>query len=178
MDMQKIGSFLAELRKAENLTQEELGEEIGVTNKTISRWENGIYLPPVEMLQILSKKYDVSINEILSGERLGAESYRSKAEENLAAALTNSAFSVKDKQIFFKKKWEKDHRFEMVSEMIILIVAAVLSAIYCKEICIALSLISLVWAFWINNRRAAYIERHVYDEEKTFSKPDSDSKSK
>ena len=60
--MQKIGSFLAELRKEKNLTQDELGEQIGVTNKTISRWENGNYLPPVEMLLILSKLYDVGIN--------------------------------------------------------------------------------------------------------------------
>ena len=41
MDMQKIGDFLSELRKAKNLTQNELGEQIGVTNKTVSRWENG-----------------------------------------------------------------------------------------------------------------------------------------
>ncbi len=62
MDVQKIGAFLAELRKERNLTQDELGMQIGVTNKTISRWENGNYLPPVEMLQILSNKFDVSIN--------------------------------------------------------------------------------------------------------------------
>lgn len=173
MDMQKIGSFLAELRKAQNITQEELGNEIGVTNKTISRWENGNYLPPVEMLQILSKKYDVSINEILSGERLDGESYKSKAEENITVALNNSAFSVKDKQSFFKKKWGKDHRLEMILEILFLIAAAVLSAIYCKEVCIALSLVSMVWAFWINNRRASYIERHIYDE-KTAS-PESNS---
>ena len=47
MNMQKIGSFLAELRKEKNLTQDELGAQIGVTNKTISRWETGNYLPPV-----------------------------------------------------------------------------------------------------------------------------------
>lgn len=70
MDMKKIGVFLAELRKDRNLTQDELGEKIGVTNKTVSRWENGNYLPPVEIMQILSKLYNVSINEILSGERL------------------------------------------------------------------------------------------------------------
>lgn len=81
MDMQKIGSFLAELRKEKNLTQDELGEQIGVTNKTVSRWENGNYLPPVEMLQILSKLYHVSINELLSGKRLDDEHYRENAEE-------------------------------------------------------------------------------------------------
>ena len=50
MDVKKIGVFLAELRKDRTLTQDELGEKIGVTNKTVSRWENGNYLPPVEIL--------------------------------------------------------------------------------------------------------------------------------
>ena len=50
MDMVQMGSFLAELRKEKNLTQAELGDKLGVTNKTISRWETGNYMPPVEML--------------------------------------------------------------------------------------------------------------------------------
>ena len=66
MDMTRIGAFLAELRKENDLTQEELGESLGVSNKTVSRWETGTYLPPVEMLQRLSERYSVSINEILS----------------------------------------------------------------------------------------------------------------
>ena len=74
MDIQKIGVFLSELRKEKNLTQDELGEQIGVTNKTVSRWENGNYLPPVEIIQILSKFYGVSINEILNGERINVKS--------------------------------------------------------------------------------------------------------
>lgn len=87
MDMQKIGSFLAELRKEKNLTQEELGERIGVTNKTVSRWENGNYLPPVEILQTFSKLYRVSINELLSGKRLDNEHYKENAEEFIVADL-------------------------------------------------------------------------------------------
>lgn len=53
MDMVKMGSFLAELRKEHSLTQAELGDKLGVTNKTISRWETGNYMPPVEMLEKL-----------------------------------------------------------------------------------------------------------------------------
>ncbi len=87
MDMQKIGTFLAELRKEKNLTQEELGEQIGVTNKTVSRWENGNYLPPVEMVQILSDLFDVSINELLSGERLDEKHYKENAEEYIVTDL-------------------------------------------------------------------------------------------
>ena len=76
MDMLKMGSFLAELRKEHKLTQAELGEKIGVTNKTISRWETGNYMPPVEMLEALSDLYGLTINELLSGRRLTTEEYK------------------------------------------------------------------------------------------------------
>ena len=85
MDLKKIGVFLAQLRREKGLTQEQIGLELGVTNKTISRWENGNYLPPVEMLQVLSTFYGISINELLSGQRLPDTAYREKAEENIKA---------------------------------------------------------------------------------------------
>lgn len=95
MDMQEIGSFLAELRKEKNLTQDELGEQIGVTNKTVSRWENGNYFPPVEILQMLSNFYEVSINELLSGERLNEAHYRKNAEEYIVVDLVKKRKEAK-----------------------------------------------------------------------------------
>ena len=96
MDMIKIGEFLAKLRKEQGWTQEQLGEKLGVTNKTVSRWEKGNYLPPVEMLQMMSEVYGLTINEILSGERLTQEQYRQKAEENIKTALSESAFTLQN----------------------------------------------------------------------------------
>lgn len=87
MDLEKIGSFLASLRREHGLTQEQLGEKLGVTNKTVSRWEKGNYLPPAEMLKCLSEFYGVSINELLSGELLSPERYQEKAEENITAVI-------------------------------------------------------------------------------------------
>ncbi|MCM1314299.1 MAG: helix-turn-helix domain-containing protein [Muribaculaceae bacterium] len=63
MDLISIGKFISELRKQQGLTQEQLGEIIGVTNKTVSRWKNGVYLPPADALIIISEKFGVSINE-------------------------------------------------------------------------------------------------------------------
>ena len=97
MDTKKMGTFLAKLRREHNLTQEQLGEKLGVTNKTVSRWENGNYLPPAEMLQALSELYNVTINEILSGERLPEEAYREKAEENIATVLKQRSFSARER---------------------------------------------------------------------------------
>ena len=78
MDMVKMGSFLAELRKEQKLTQSELGEKLGVKNKTVSRWETGTYMPPVEILEELSRLYGLTINEILSGRKLTTEEYKEK----------------------------------------------------------------------------------------------------
>ena len=87
MDAVKMGKFLKELRKEKGLTQEQLGEKIGVTNKTVSRWENGNYIPPVECLAMLSDIYGISINEILSGQKLTAEEFSDAAEDNVKGAL-------------------------------------------------------------------------------------------
>lgn len=119
MDQIKIGKFIAALRKDKGLTQEQLGEKLGVTNKTISRWENGNYMPDVEMLSLLSKEFGVSINELISGERLWAEDFKKAADDNLVTALNNSTFTLKEKIVFFKKKWLHEH----ISTIVLCVVA-------------------------------------------------------
>lgn len=109
MDLKKIGLFLSQLRKEHGLTQEDLGSRIGVTNKTVSRWENGNYLPPADMLKALSEIYGLSINEILSGERLDETQYRQKAEDNITAVMQNGDFSRREKMLvigeWLRKRW-------------------------------------------------------------------------
>ena len=61
MNMETVGLFISECRKEKNLSQEQLGEILGVTNKTISRWETGKYLPPADMLLAMSNFFNVSI---------------------------------------------------------------------------------------------------------------------
>jgi len=87
MNIKNVGQFITELRKEAHYTQEQLGEKIGVTNKTVSRWENGNYVPPVDILLQLSDLYSISINEILSGKRLKEEEYKENAENNIKNAL-------------------------------------------------------------------------------------------
>ena len=107
MDQVKIGKFIAQCRNEKNITQEELGEKLGVTNKTTSRWENGHYLPDIEMMQLLSKEFSISINELISGEKINDLDYKEKAEENLIVALENSTFTLKEKIEFHKKEMVK-----------------------------------------------------------------------
>ena len=87
MDTKKIGIFLKDLRNEKGMTQEQLGEKIGVSNKTISRWETGKYMPPIDCLNMLSDIYNISINEILGGERASGDEFTKIAEENITVTL-------------------------------------------------------------------------------------------
>ena len=69
MDQKKIGSFFKELRKEKGITQEQLAEQFSVSNRTVSRWENGNNMPDLDILIELSDYYEVDLREILNGER-------------------------------------------------------------------------------------------------------------
>lgn len=164
MDQIKIGKFIAALRKGNGLTQEALGEKIGVTNKTISRWENGNYMPDIEMLQLLSKEFNVSINELISGERLTDEEFREKTDKNIIAVSTASAFSLEEKKKYFKKKWRKEHISLLVILFLIYIAVLVLPLAFDKSYLAALSpLIALIEYGYQNHRMMIYIEKNLYD---------------
>ena len=168
MDQIKTGKFIATLRKEKDLTQEQLGEKLGVTNKTISRWENGNYMPDIEMLSLLSKEFDVSINELISGERLLLDDFKKAADNNLVTALNNSTFTLKEKIAFFKKKWLREH----IATIVLCIVAwlsimlwtalklqdkksyALLGAIG--------SILALLFYVALYNRMMVYVENHAY----------------
>lgn len=164
MDLSIIGKFIAELRKSQGLTQEQLGEKIGVTNKTVSRWETGTYLPLADVLLTMSEMFGVSINEILSGKRLTEEEYKKSAEENLAQVIKESSFSVKDKIKFYKKKWIKEHIAIMIFTAIC-ILGGFLAGIVLKEVIINyISFLTLIISHcWRNNAMMAYIEKHSYN---------------
>ncbi|WP_455717965.1 helix-turn-helix domain-containing protein, partial [Anaerosporobacter sp.] len=69
MDMQKVGSFLKELRKEKNITQEQLAETMNVSRRTVSRWETGSNMPDLDILIEIADYYDVGLRELLDGER-------------------------------------------------------------------------------------------------------------
>ena len=69
MDQQKIGSFLKELRKEKHMTQEQLAEALGVSGRTVSRWETGRSLPDLDLLMLLADYHGVELRELLDGER-------------------------------------------------------------------------------------------------------------
>ncbi len=69
MEQKKVGGFLKELRKERNMTQQQLAEQLNVSTRTVSRWETGTNMPDISVLVELAEFYDVSIPEIIDGER-------------------------------------------------------------------------------------------------------------
>jgi DNA-binding XRE family transcriptional regulator len=83
MDQVKIGKFIAQMRKEQSLTQRQLADTIGISDKTVSEWETGNGLPEVSLMMPLCEILRINVNELLSGERLTDSDYQKKAEENM-----------------------------------------------------------------------------------------------
>ncbi len=83
MNQEKIGKFIAECRKNKKLTQAELAEKLGVTDRSISKWENGRGMPELSLFKPLCDELDITINELMSGEKLNKGNYQQKLEENI-----------------------------------------------------------------------------------------------
>lgn len=83
MDQIKIGKFISSLRKEKGYTQEQLAEKLNVSNKSISRWENGNTMPDLSLIPKLCEILGISINELLSGERIESDEYQKRFEENI-----------------------------------------------------------------------------------------------
>lgn len=163
MDTVKIGRFLSELRHERELTQEQLAERLGISNKTVSRWENGNYLPPVEMLMELSELYGISINEILSGRRLENVEIRSAAEDNLKSVLRDSLFSIEDRKRYFIKKWKREHWYTFVIPAVIAVLFIIVSALLDSPAGVILGCFLQIPARIVAyNRMMAYVEDRVF----------------
>ena len=96
MNTKKIGAFIALKRKAKGYTQEQLGECLGVSNKTVSRWENGNYMPDLSLLEPLSRELGVSLNELLAGEMIEAEKAIEYSELNLISTIDYSNEKIRN----------------------------------------------------------------------------------
>lgn len=91
MDQTKIGKFIAEMRKEQNLTQQDLAEKLGISNKTVSKWECGNGMPDYAVMEALCKVLNINVNELLSGEQLLSQEYSKKAEENMMSLMQESS---------------------------------------------------------------------------------------
>ena len=114
MNQDKMGKFIAERRKAVNLTQRSLSEKLNVNEKTVSKWERGINAPDISLLTKLAEILEVTVYELLSGEK--------EADTNKATNINN------DKQITIEgiKFYNKMSKFRYIKLSIIIIAAIIL----------------------------------------------------
>lgn len=99
MNQERIGEFIADCRKEKGLTQLQLAEKLNITNRAVSKWETGKSCPDVSLMLELCNVLGITVNELLSGERILMEDYQKKAEENL--------MELQDKKINAQKMFKR-----------------------------------------------------------------------
>lgn len=161
MDPIKVGKQLARLRRQAGLTQEQLGAKLGVTNKSISRWENGNSMPDIEMVGLLAKEFHVSVDELLAGETR-PEAPRPKAEEKSKAAAA-SAFTFDERKAYFKKRWRREHRSLFVIMGLILLASLILPFVLDRPGLVGLApILAVVGHCYQHNKMMIYVENNLY----------------
>lgn len=99
VDQVKIGKFISEQRKQEKYTQRQLADILGISDKTVSKWECGNGFPEVSLLLPLCNELKISVNELLSGEKLSEVDYKKKAEENMVNIIQEKEDNKKKMQL-------------------------------------------------------------------------------
>lgn len=162
MNQVKIGKLIAECRKDKNMTQVELADRLGVTDKSVSKWENGKCLPDVSLYKDLCDILGITLNEFFAGEKIKDEEFKKKADDNLLNALENSSFTLKEKIEYYGKKWDKEHFLELTIVMLIIVGFIIYGFIKDNGIEYLFMILGFIYGVFENNRKQAYIERNAY----------------
>ena len=101
MNQTAIGSYIAKKRREKNLTQEQLAEKLGVTNKTISKWENGKCMPDYSIIEQLCKELSVTLSELMDGEDAAEDSMRVYDDEQILDLLRRTQELERQKEILY-----------------------------------------------------------------------------
>ena len=101
MNQTAIGSYIAKKRREKNLTQEQLAEKLGVSNKTISKWENGKCMPDYSIIEQLCKELSVTLSELMDGEDAAEDSVRVYDDEQILDLLRRTQELERQKEILY-----------------------------------------------------------------------------
>ena len=138
MDQVKIGRFIAECRKKNDLTQMQLAEKLNITDRAISKWENGKAMPDSSIMLALCKELKISVNDLLSGEVVTMDNYNKEMEKNLLDMARQKEES--DKRLLFAERF-----IGVITVSVMLILTAVASLVEMEDyLRILLILVGLV----------------------------------
>ena len=165
MDQIKIGKFIAEKRKEVNLTQEQLAEKLNISKNAVSKWERGLNLPDVSIMQDLCKILNITLNELFIGEKIQEEVYKEIADNNLLSALENSSFTLKEKIHFYKKKWKKEHISKIILAFIswvVIILSLKFQNVEFYLIGTISGMLAVLFYIVLYNQMMIYVENNAY----------------
>jgi len=162
MNQEKIGKLIVECRKEKKMTQVELADKLSVTDKSVSKWENGKCLPDVSLYKDLCNILGITLNEFFAGEKIKEEKFKEQADINLFNALENSSFTLKEKIKYYDNKWDKEHFFELTIAMIIIVGFIIYGFVKDNGIQFIFMIVGFTYGIWETNRKKSYIERNVY----------------
>ena len=156
MNQEKIGKFIVKIRKEKKLTQQELAEKLGVSDRTIGNWENGRNMPDLSLFKPLCEELNISINDLLSGEKLKKEKYQEKFEENVINTIDYS-----NKRI----KLSKDHIYSllMIFGLFISITALTMFSADSSWSCIysLVGIIIFIIGLWLKTKKLGLIKQSI-----------------
>lgn len=165
MNQEKIGRFIALLRKEKDMTQISLATKLGVSDKSVSKWERGINLPDPSLYIELCNILGITLNELFTGEKIDNNNFKKQADKNLMAALENSAFNLKDRIKFYRNKWLKDNISKIIFciiSWIVLLVSLKLQDVDFYLIGTISGLLLVLYYTALYNQMMKYIEDNAY----------------
>lgn len=154
MNQEKIGKFIKDKRLELKMTQKDLADKSGISDRAISKWENGRGVPDVSLLSDLSKVLDVTINDLLSGEVVKKEEYQQKFEENIMNTI--------DTKIKKENKILKLVLYCIFTLVFLLVMYVSIESIYMKSTINSYPLIQKNYSDDIHANDNMYFERTVY----------------
>lgn len=130
MDSKKIGNFIRELRKEKNLTQKQLAEKINITDKAISKWERGLSFPDITMLNVLCKELNVSVEELLNGEKSKNENNEKKDIIDIEKAIKEALENANHREEKRKQKIAKAKKITKDISIIFFVIFLIMQMMY------------------------------------------------
>lgn len=137
MNQIKIGEFIASLRKEQNMTQVDLANKLGITDRAVSKWENGRGMPDLPLIKPLCDALSISVNELFCGEKINEEQFTEKAEENIVNTLS-----------FSEKKIRKTKVVSFVVLASVILAVLILVSLFCIDINKMRNNKSVVFSTW------------------------------
>ena len=159
----RTNKIIKEKRIKMGRIQEQIANRLGVTSPAVNKWKKGHYLPDIDTFVQLSKLYDVSLNELVSGQRLDGRQLKAQADVNLIGAARGEIFPLRDRTAYWRRKWLAEHR------ALLIFAAAAFLALFAA--------LYMLWEQWplffsplagcivyavLRNRMMIYIESHLY----------------